>query len=114
MEISRKVIPTQAGMSIFKTLSEKLYYEYTKRSLTPEQFIHVGLQSWGAHEEQLLSIPVKNNTILYTHLLLILLTASQQDIDKDMWKEINCHFIVIFHHNTAAIKDFSGKIMSHL
>lgn len=49
-----------------------------------------------------------------SYLLLILLAAPQQDIDKDVWKQINCHFIVIFHHNTAAIKNFSGKIMSHL
>lgn len=45
MKICRKAVPTQTCVSTFETLSENLHYQYTKRSLTPEQFIPEGLQS---------------------------------------------------------------------
>lgn len=51
---------------------------------------------------------------LHTHLLLLFRGAAQQHVKKDMRQQIDGDLVVVLDDETAATKDFTSQLVSHL
>lgn len=57
---------------------------------------------------------MSNSSVVVSDLLLFLRCGAQQDVQQDVGQQVQRHSVVVFDDETAAVKHFTGQIMTHL